>query len=63
MTAIEKLAREICWREFAVEPTDTTKAAYWKSLPQETRDDYIADAKWLNWIVGRVPTRMIGAAG
>lgn len=55
MTAIEKLARRICWLGFA-QPSKTgwTEAAYWRSLPPEMHEKYLEEASWLEWIVGKL---------
>lgn len=45
--AIERLAREICWREFlAPESVGKTKAAYWRDLPEISKDEYRNDARF-----------------
>lgn len=52
MTSIEKLARRICWLEFVKlrKLTGKTEARYWESLPQDTRDSYIMDARYFIWL-------------
>ena len=59
LKAIEKLAREICWQEFGIKPTWTTRAAYWFTLSASKRAEYIRDAEWLIWITPRVATQRI----
>ena len=53
---IEKLAAEICWLGF-VHPASKrgkTKASYWKSLPESTRQDYRCEARRFAYLLDRV---------
>lgn len=50
MTALEKLARRICWLEFPSRPKDTTEAKYWEGVAPEKKREYEDDARWLVWI-------------
>lgn len=49
-TPIEKLARRICWLEFAPPRARLgNEREYWASLPQQTRDEGIQSARyWLS---------------
>lgn len=48
MTALERLARRICWLGFnSAGRRDHTEAAYWASLPMETHQSYIVEASTL----------------
>lgn len=58
---IEKLAREICWLGFS-HPDATrgkTKASYWKSLPESTRQNYRGDARQFAYLLDRVPVDLL----
>lgn len=52
---IEKLARDICWAEFA-DPSivGKTKAAYWSAMSQEARDIYLREAKHFAYLLPRM---------
>lgn len=48
MTALEKLARRICWLGFGpIGRKGKTEASYWSSLPEETHRSYIHEASLL----------------
>jgi hypothetical protein len=47
LTAIEKLARRICWLGWGGNTPNTTEADYWADIPQESRDGYIREADLL----------------
>lgn len=49
LSAIEKLARRICWLEFNGRPYGKTEARYWNDLPQETRDTFVGEAQRFIW--------------
>lgn len=59
---IEKLAREICWRDFS-EPfrkmVGETKAAYWNALSDEKRNEYVRTAQWWLATYRRLPVDLI----
>jgi hypothetical protein len=60
MSPIEKLARDICWAEFAKKPAEYTKASYWKCLPPGGRAEYQVEAARFVWIVKRFkPLRIL----
>lgn len=49
MSPIEKLARDICWAEWAGKPQTTlTKAKYWRSIHPDARAAHIQNAKY--WV-------------
>lgn len=55
MSAIEKIAREYCWAGFAApEHAGCTKAAYWRRLSQEKREEYIREASYFCYHVKRL---------
>lgn len=65
LTPIEKLAREICWREFIVplkKWVGKTKAAYWRDLSEEKRRECIDDAMWWLAMYRRLPVDLINEA-
>ena len=55
---IEKLAREICWREFST-PTKKnvgcTKAEYWERVSESKKAEYLRDARFLKTVIPRLP--------
>lgn len=53
---IEKIAREMCWLGFAHADARAgkTKASYWKSLPESTRQNYRSDAINFAYWVGKI---------
>lgn len=53
MTALEKLARRICWLEFARKPSGT-EAVYWRGVHPDKKAEYTADARWLAWMAGTI---------
>jgi hypothetical protein len=56
MAPIEKLAREICWAGFTSPGAKIgkTKASYWKSITENSRKNYIADAHRFAFLLARV---------
>jgi hypothetical protein len=45
LNKVEKLAREICWREFSPQfRADQSKALYWSEIAETARQEYIDDA-------------------
>jgi hypothetical protein len=55
LTPIEKIAREYCWAGFArPELAGCTKAAYWKRLSNEKRQEYIREASQFCYRVRRL---------
>jgi hypothetical protein len=60
ISRIEKIARDICWGEFA-EPAaqGCTKAAYWDLLSEEKKAEYIRDARRMCWWIKRVDRAII----
>jgi hypothetical protein len=66
MTPIDRLAREICWAEFAgprtVKRIGKTKAAYWAGLPSDTREMYAAQARWFVYILREIPVDALNDA-
>ena len=62
MKPIEVLGREMCWAEFTLpaKKLGTTKARYWRELPDETRAGYIATATHLVAIAKNMkPVRLL----
>lgn len=60
MTPLEKLARDICWSEFAIRRKDVTKAAYWRGVHPDKKAKYLRDAEWLVFIVQKLkPLRIL----
>jgi hypothetical protein len=58
--ARERLAREICWVEFACpEAVGKTKAAYWDGLPEQTRDAYRFRARELIFLTKLLEPRYV----
>lgn len=55
-TPIEKLAREICWAGFITPEArkGKTKAGYWKSITENARMDYRAEASRFAFLMKRV---------
>lgn len=61
MKPLDKLARDICWLGFAnPKEVGRTKAAYWKSLPEETRENYRKEASHFVWLYDNLPTDWMG---
>lgn len=55
MTEMEKLARLICWLEFAApNKTGTTEARYWLAIAAETREEFIKEAHRFVWLFNRI---------
>lgn len=48
-TAIEMLAREICWAGFSAYKPHEGKAAYWDKVAPERKEQYLTDARVLTW--------------
>ena len=66
MKPIEKLARDICWAEFVGPQAGNTRARYWMSLPQETKDAYVVEASRIAFMVCKLslsPLRLCPVAG
>lgn len=60
ISMIEKIARDICWGEFADHKSvGCTKAAYWKKLAAERRLEYITDASRFCWWLKRQDRKLI----
>ncbi len=59
MDIVEKIAREICWREFSTPPKYTTKAAYWRSVSIETRDELMKEARRFIWVYHNIPVDLL----
>ena len=60
MDITEKIAREICWREFGkAPPVWATKAAYWRDIDQGSRDEYMRVAKLFIWAYHNIPADLI----
>lgn len=60
MTAIEKLARRICWLEFASPKARTigkTEIKYWQGVVPDKKREYEQDAEWLCWMLDRLARR------
>lgn len=63
MSPIEKLARDICWAEFARKPENMTKARYWRDrVHPDVRAERIAEAERVVWIVKKFGTGAIERA-
>jgi len=54
MTALERLARRICWLEFEKPLLNNEDHIYWRGLPQETKDRFIEEARRFLWTDGRL---------
>lgn len=51
MTALERLARRICWMGFIGEHYPPGgEAGYWKRIHQDARDEYIHEARQFIWL-------------
>lgn len=63
MKPIEKLARDICWAEWAGKPPQgMTKALYWKMLPPDGRANHINNARYWVAIAKKMkPIRLFSA--
>lgn len=63
MTALEYLARRICWLEFG-DPSKVggTMADYWNGLSQEKRDEYILGARYWAFMSKKIKLTMLLAA-
>jgi hypothetical protein len=50
--AVDRLARDICWLGLTTPGgrAGKTKASYWKSLPEETRERYRQEASNFVWL-------------
>lgn len=60
LSKIEKLARDICWAEFATKRTEPTKAAYWRCVHPDQKAEYISKAEWLVFICQKLkPLRIL----
>lgn len=62
LTALEKLARRLCWAEFGpVSPKKlgTTEVRYWRELPAGTKARYHEEACRMCWAVNAI-TRSAG---
>lgn len=57
MKPVEKLARRICWLEFALPVDGTTEVAYWRGVSPAKKAEYVEDARWLIWMVDRLAAR------
>lgn len=55
MHPFDKLAREICWAGFAhPKHVGKTKTQYWKSLTDEKRAEYRAEAEYWAYLHDRI---------
>lgn len=45
LTAVEKLARRMCWVEFVGYRPPVGEARYWRELPDESRQGYVDRAR------------------
>jgi hypothetical protein len=54
--AAERLARDICWAYFNRPSKELgyTKTAYWKGLPESTRQNYRAEAQQFAYLASRL---------
>jgi len=60
MSMIEKIARDICWGEFADHKSvGCTKAAYWKGISPGARLEYIGDAARFCWWLKRQDRKLV----
>jgi hypothetical protein len=59
----EKLAREICWAGFMHPDArrGKTKTSYWKSLPESTRQNYLAEATHFRFLLARIDPDVLNA--
>lgn len=55
LSSVERLARDICWAEFA-DPRHAgcSKAAYWLDVHPNRKAEYIEDAEWFTMIVRKL---------
>ncbi len=60
---IERLARDICWAGFLSPAAiiGKTRASYWKSLPEDTRESYRMQATEFAWLLERLPSATLTA--
>ena len=64
LNPIEKLARSICWEGFLgpASGRGITEAAYWSSLPENTRKRYTEEAERFVWVYQSVDPAIVRAA-
>lgn len=61
---VEVLAREICWAGFTTTSprmVSCTKAAYWREISQDARDDYLNEARRFIFLYHRIPCDVLNA--
>lgn len=61
LTPVEKLAREICWLGFThpLVKKGKTKASYWKTICEDARKGYRAEAEHFIYLLKRVPVDLL----
>lgn len=60
MPPLDKLARDICWIGFSdKKAVGCTKAAYWKRIPEDTREAYRKEAAHFVWVYDNVDLRLL----
>lgn len=59
MDIIEKIAREICWAEFATKPKGVTKAAYWGDISPKARTELMREARRFVWAFHKIPVNLL----
>lgn len=64
LTPLEKFARRICWEGFLgpMSGRGTTEAAYWDSLPESTKKNYLCDAERYIWVWKNVDPAIVREA-
>lgn len=60
MSMIEKIARDICWGEFAApRQVGCTKTVYWRRLSSQKKTEYIGDASKMCWWIKKIDRAII----
>lgn len=61
LTPHEKLAREICWAGFSTPEgrAGKTKASYWRTITEETRQDYREQANCFIFVLSNVSADLL----
>lgn len=62
LTKIEKLARDICWAEWAGHKFQCrvfTKSGYWREIRQTARNRYVRDAERFVRVAAKVPALLV----
>jgi len=60
LTAIEKLARRICWVEFSpAGRKGKTEASYWNAITPAIRAEIIREIKRILWVIDKAPVEIL----